>query len=102
MKDVLKKGISLGIGLALTSKEQAEKVIDDLVKKGEISKQESKEFINQIMNKGVESQQDFDEKIKNKLNQLLNEMNVATRTDIKHLEERIDRLEKQLENQNES
>ena len=31
---ILKKGLAFGLGLAIASKEQAEKLIDELVKKG--------------------------------------------------------------------
>ena len=44
---ILKKGLAFGLGLAIASKEQAEKLIDELVKKGELSLDESKEVIDQ-------------------------------------------------------
>ncbi len=47
MRDTFKKGITLGLGLAASSKEQAEKVMEELMKKGEISKEESDDFLNE-------------------------------------------------------
>ncbi|MDA8212426.1 MAG: hypothetical protein M0021_11205, partial [Clostridia bacterium] len=37
MMDFIKKGLAFGLGLAVTSKEQAEKFVNELVKKGELS-----------------------------------------------------------------
>jgi polyhydroxyalkanoate synthesis regulator phasin len=34
MMNFIKKGLALGLGLAVTSKEQAEKMVHELVKKG--------------------------------------------------------------------
>ncbi|GAA0489315.1 ATP synthase subunit B [Salinibacillus aidingensis] len=100
MKDTVKKGLSLGIGLALTSKEHAEKVLDDLVKKGELTKQESKEFFNEIRERGEESQEELDGKIHEKLNKVLNDLNVATKEDLSDLEKRLEQIEQQLDRQN--
>ncbi|SES91626.1 Polyhydroxyalkanoate synthesis regulator phasin [Salinibacillus kushneri] len=99
MKNTLKKGLSLGIGLALTSKEQAQKVLDELVKKGELSQQESKEFYNEIWERGQETQQELEGKIQQKLNKVLNDLNVATKEDISELEKRLEQLENQNNNQ---
>ncbi|WP_026105021.1 phasin family protein [Halalkalibacterium ligniniphilum] len=96
MKDTVKKGLALGLGLAVTSKEQAEKIVDELVKKGELSKHESKDFMRELMNKGEETQNKIDESIQIKLKQLLGELNLATKDDIQALEQRLNQLEKQL------
>lgn len=52
--DLIKKGLSFGLGLAVTSKEQAEKFVNDLVKKGELSLEESKDMVNQLIQRGEE------------------------------------------------
>lgn len=57
MRDVLNKAVSLGIGLAVASKEQVEKIVDELVKKGEMSRPESLAFVDEWLKKGEESRQ---------------------------------------------
>ncbi len=42
MSDLFKKAISLGWGLTIVSKEKVEKVVDDLVKRGELALQSPK------------------------------------------------------------
>ncbi len=97
MRSTIRKGLALGLGLAVTSKEQAQKVVDELVERGELSKQESKEFFNELLEKGKETQKQVDEKIQHKLNQLLDEANLATKEEVDALKERVEELEKQLE-----
>ncbi|MBM7542339.1 phasin family protein [Amphibacillus cookii] len=85
MMDTFKKGLALGLGLAATSVEHAERVIDDLVKKGEMTKEESKAFFNEYYKKGQDTHRN-----------ILGELNVATKDDINRLQARLDKLEAQI------
>ncbi|GAE93953.1 hypothetical protein JCM21714_3075 [Gracilibacillus boraciitolerans JCM 21714] len=96
MHDTFKKGLTLGIGLAAASKEQAEKVINELMKKGEISQEESDNLFQEWKQKGEESQKQMDLKVKEKLKKLLVELDVVTKDDLTALEQRITQLENQL------
>ena len=96
MKDVLKKGITLGLGLAMMGKEQVEKVVDELVSKGEVPVSESKNLVNEIMSKGEMQQQAFEGKLREKIKDEISHLNVATKTDIRQLEERIKNLENRM------
>lgn len=91
--DFFKQVFSLGIGAAVSTKEQIEKTVDSLVKKGEVSKEESKELINQWVEKGEQARQDIDEVIKARVNQALTSLNLVTKDEFKKLERRIQVLE---------
>lgn len=91
--DLLKQVFSLGLGAAVTTKEQIEKTVDALVKKGEVSKAESKELINQWLEKGEQAKQDLDEMIKTRVNQALSNLNLVTKDEFNELERRIRLLE---------
>ncbi|WP_138420595.1 phasin family protein [Aquibacillus sediminis] len=95
MRDTFKKGLAIGLGLAMTSKEQAEKMFDDLVKKGELTQQESKDFIREMRQKGEESQQQIDDKIQQKISHVFDDLNVASKEEVRALEQRIQQLEDQ-------
>lgn len=101
MKNTIKKGLALGLGLAVLTKEQVEKVVDELVEKGEISRQESREFFNDLVQKGESAKTELDDKISQKLDEFKAEMNVATKEEVEDLKERIEQLEKQLLNKQE-
>jgi polyhydroxyalkanoate synthesis regulator phasin len=95
--DLFKQVFSLGIGAAITTKEQIEKTVDALVKKGEVSKEESKELIHQWVEKGEQAKQDLDEVIKTRVNQALTSLNLVTKEEFKELERRIQLLENKEE-----
>ena len=98
MKDLLKKGLALGLGLAVESKEQLEKMVDELVKKGELSVADSKDLINELVQKGENQQKEMNAKIQEQFQKIIGELNLPTRADIDRLEKRIANLENQLGN----
>lgn len=91
--DLIKKGLSFGLGLAVTSKEQAEKFVNDLVKKGELSLEESKDMVNQLVQRGEEEKKGLQRIVREQIKQILNELDLATKEDIQKLEQRIQKLE---------
>ncbi|MEL1135504.1 phasin family protein [Desulfitobacterium sp. THU1] len=95
MKELLKKGLALGLGFAVVSKEQIEKTIDELVKKGELSANESKELVNELIEKGKEQQSEVNTKLKEQVQQILSELNLPSKADIERLENRLTQLEKE-------
>ena len=93
MKDLINKGLAFGLGLAVVSKEQIEKLVDELVKKGEVSGAESKELISQLYEKGEAEKKEMNARIHEQLEKLLKELNIPTKTDLERLEQRIQALE---------
>lgn len=97
MRSLLEKGLALGIGLAVKSKEQIEMFVDELVKKGEIKKEESNELVNELIQKGQQAQDQLDEMIRERMKIMLNEVNLATKAEVEQLEKRIRALEQKQE-----
>ncbi|MFD9626324.1 phasin family protein [Peribacillus muralis] len=93
--DLLKNVFSLGLGAAAATKEQIEKAVDSLVKKGDISKEDSKVLVKQWVEKGEQAQKQLDESVKLKVTQALNNLNLATKEEVRELERRIAILEQQ-------
>jgi len=98
MKSLIQKGIYIGLGLAMMSKEQVEKIIEELVEKGEVPVNESKNLVSDIINKGERQQQVFEAKLREKIKEVLVELNIASKDDLAQLEERIINLTNQEEN----
>lgn len=94
MKEFIKRGLFLGIGLVAASREQVEKIVDDMVKKGEISSAESKELVNDLISKGEEEQNRLSKIVKGQIREVIDDLNIATKEDIKKLEKRLETLEK--------
>lgn len=91
MKDTLRNGILAGIGFFSIGKKRFLKLYKDLIKEGEITKEES-EFLKKNWSK-FETLTDRIEKFTGKLIEITN---LATRTQIERINERIDKLIKEL------
>ncbi|ANB57315.1 hypothetical protein GFC29_736 [Anoxybacillus sp. B7M1] len=95
--DMIRKMLAFGLGLASVSKEQAEKLVDELVKRGELSLEESKDVIDQWIRQKEEGKAEFQRAVREQLKQMLDKLDLATKEDIRQLEERIQRLEQKNE-----
>ncbi|MFD2115885.1 phasin family protein [Paenibacillus yanchengensis] len=95
MKDFLQRAVSLGLGIVVESKEQIEKLVDDLVKKGEVSKSESTALIEQMVQKGDQVKEQISAIVQEKMQTNSSEQWV-TKEEFQRLEARIAQLEQQL------
>jgi polyhydroxyalkanoate synthesis regulator phasin len=94
---ILKKGLAFGLGLALASKEQVEKLIDELVKKGELSLEESKDVIDQWKQQTEERKAELQRIVREQIKQVIDKFDLVTKDELQQLEQRIRRLEEKLE-----
>jgi polyhydroxyalkanoate synthesis regulator phasin len=96
MSDLLKKAISLGVGLTIVSKEKVEKVVEELVKRGELAPSESRALVDRLIERGEEERGMFKSAVQEQVQRVLKEMNVPVQNDIAELEGRIAVLERRL------
>ena len=97
MKDLAKKGFSLGLGLLVMTKEQVEKAVDELVKKGKISADESKKMVNRLIETGEREREHLDEVLRERVKNILSELDIPSKKELEALEERVRRLEERQE-----
>jgi polyhydroxyalkanoate synthesis regulator phasin len=93
MNDLLKKALSLGVGITVAGKERIEKTVDELVRTGDIRPTESKELVARLVRRGEERQAELKTFVKEQLHQVLAELRLATKEDVERLERRLTALE---------
>lgn len=93
MNDLLKKALSLGVGITVAGKERIEKTVDELVRTGDIRPPESKELVARLVQRGEEQQAELKTFVKEQLHQVLAELRLATKEDVERLERRLTALE---------
>lgn len=93
MKDALEKAMSLGLGIVMAGKEQIEKTVDELVKKGEVTRTESQALVEELTKKGEESRGKIEQLVKERVQAILSEMQIATKEDVARIEQRLAALE---------
>ncbi|SMO59483.1 phasin family protein [Melghirimyces algeriensis] len=96
MKDLVKKGLAAGLGLAIISKEQTEKTVKDLVNRGELTPSAGRELLDKLIARGEQEQEHLDQLLRKRMKTILNEMEIATKEDIQKMEQQIQILKDQL------
>ena len=96
MLDIFKKGIYLGLGIASTTKEKVEGLVDEMIEKGELTKEEKSKAVKEILQKFERDEKEFKEKTKAVVNERLNDIRFASQKEVKELRKKVADLEKKL------
>jgi polyhydroxyalkanoate synthesis repressor PhaR len=81
-----------GLGIVSLTKERANEIAQELIKKGELSQSESKEFVVDLLDKAEKEKNRLIEKIKPEIDKRLERMNFASKKYVDNLEKKIDDL----------
>ncbi|MBT9139170.1 MAG: hypothetical protein DDT31_01751 [Syntrophomonadaceae bacterium] len=96
MQDVLKKVFNLGLGAIVITKEKAEEVVKELVKKGEVGEEESRKLVNKLIEKGQESRKEMQTQIEKTVKGVIEKLDISTRSELEGLKSEIERLKENL------
>ena len=99
-EDMFKLGRKMflgGLGLASLTKERANEIAQELIKKGELSQTESKEFVMDLMDKAEKEKDKLLEKIRPEIEKSLEKMNFASKKSVEELEKKIDELGEKID-----
>jgi polyhydroxyalkanoate synthesis regulator phasin len=92
MKNKIERGFLAGVGLLSMSYEKAQKIVDELVERGEIQRDEAKEWVDKLVKHGDEERQSMRELIQSEVSQAVGKLGLATKKDVKDLSAKIDAL----------
>jgi polyhydroxyalkanoate synthesis regulator phasin len=99
MNDLLKKGFYLGIGAAVSGKEKFEKMVDEMVKHGEVSPSQAKSLMQSWIDKGENVDMDWADQAKAKVQDRMKGLGFVSKKEYDVLEARVKRLERMLDQQ---
>ncbi len=94
MEQLLRKLILSGIGVLALTQEKIEELVDDLAKKGEIAWGEKEGLLAELIEKGKKQREEVERKIKKRVEEVISQINIATKKDVERLEKKIDELKK--------
>jgi polyhydroxyalkanoate synthesis regulator phasin len=96
MKDILQKVLHFGLGVFDFTREKVEALVDEMVRRGEISQQESPEAVKELLERAQEVQAALVDKVKELVNKALAETRPAKAADLEALEKRVAALEEEV------
>ena len=94
MFDFIKKTMLTGVGLALKTKDEVEKLAEDLIKQGELSETEGKKFLEEVKEKYEDSQKKLEKRVEQTVKEFMKKANVVTIDELNALKKEIRELKK--------
>ncbi|MDO9535540.1 MAG: polyhydroxyalkanoate synthesis regulator [Bacillota bacterium] len=85
--------ISLGWGTFSLTREKAENIVEEMLKKGEMRREESKTLVRALVERGDKERAEFRDFIKNEILNLVHKGNLVARNEFADLEKRVKILE---------
>ncbi|MCD6283844.1 phasin family protein [bacterium] len=92
MSDLIKKTILVGLGALVLTREKAEKLAKDLVKRGELAKTEEAKFVKDLMKRAEKSRVEAEKRVEKIVEKTLMKLNIPTRKELDALKAKIDKL----------
>jgi len=93
MQDYMKKAILMGAGLVVMTADKMKEMMDDLVKKGELSEKEARETLEEMKEKSQQIQKDWEERVEQTIDGVLRHLNIPSRKELDELKDRLAKLE---------
>jgi len=94
MFDLFKKTVLMGLGAMTITKEKAEDIVDELIKKGELAKDNRSKAVHDLLEKAEEQEKAILDKISDEVNKSIEKLGIPTKKDFERLEKEIDELKK--------
>ncbi len=93
-----RKAVFLGLGIISVAKETTERLVNELVAKGELTEDEAKKFLDELLQKGEEYRQELKGLIRQEVDKLRSELGLVTRSEVDEIKERLAALESRIGN----
>jgi polyhydroxyalkanoate synthesis regulator phasin len=97
MKELLHKAWLFGVGVFDFTKDKVEALVQEMVRRGEITQQEGPEAVKQLLAKAQSAQEAMVAKVKELTKSAIDEIKVAKASDLAALEKRVAALEKEIQ-----
>jgi polyhydroxyalkanoate synthesis regulator phasin len=88
INEILHKALMAGLGVP----EKMKEVIDELVKKGELSKSQGAKLVKEWSDKAGKTSDDIGKNLSDVINKTLEKMNIPTRDEVEKLERKVTAL----------
>ena len=94
MEGYIEKMLLAGFGAFTLTREKAEKIVNDLVKRGEVAKKDQPEFVKKLLERGKDTRAEIEAMVEKTMTNVLNKLNIPTKSDIDALMKKIDDMAK--------
>ena len=95
MRTMFERSVLAGIGFLSMTHEKAQKIVDELIRRGEVQKDEAKDWVESLVQRGDEERHSLRKLIHDEVKSALDELDLVTKQDLQDLASKIETLGKQ-------
>ena len=93
---MIEKALYFGLGVISVTREKAEKIVEELVERGEVTKEEAKKTVDELISKGEEEKSNVRSMIRDEVENIKGKWALVNRTEFEELKKRVELLEGNL------
>ncbi|HOD81806.1 MAG: Poly(hydroxyalcanoate) granule associated protein (phasin) [Planctomycetes bacterium ADurb.Bin126] len=90
MLESLDRLLLAGLGALSMTRERAEQIFDDYVRRGQVEKERRTGFVREMVEMAEKSRQDFENLITRQVREAVDKLNLPTRDDLARIEAKLD------------
>ena len=97
LSEIMKKAVNLGFGAMLVTKENANELIEEMVRKGEIQKDETLAQVKETLKKILPSKEEIETRTEELVEKILHKLDIPTRHELQEMQKKLEAILKELE-----
>ena len=94
--DIIRKTMLLGLGLISLTKEKAEGVVDDLVKRGEVASEDRYKVVDSLLKEAEKQEEEFTRKMTKSVQKVVADLGLPTKKDMDEVLKTLKSIEARL------
>jgi len=94
MRDIVRKSILLGIGLAALTRDKIEETAKKIAEEDNLTEEEGRKVAEDLLKQSDETKKNLKEQVEKFVDNAMEKLNSPSRKELQKLEERIEKLEK--------
>ena len=92
--ELFERSLELGLGAAMLTAETAQKLVNDMVNRGQVAREESTSMVDRLLAMGREQREMLRETVERSTERMVGRMSLAREAEVTELRRRIDELER--------
>jgi polyhydroxyalkanoate synthesis regulator phasin len=94
--DIIRKTMLLGLGLFTLTKDKAEGVVDDLVKRGEVASEDKYKAVDSLLKEAEKQQEELNRKLTGSVHKVVADLGLPTKKDFDEVLKALKSIEEKL------
>lgn len=97
IRELLEQSMLMGLGVVSLTRETAQNLVDEMVKRGQAQREEASDMVEQLLKRGERERNALRKLVREEVQEVLKELQMPTHADMKALEKKLDAILRKLE-----